>query len=145
MPSQVSAADASRRLNDLLHIGELGDAVDSIVARLDRSLRRPERQERYTCRDQVPLDSFPAPNYSLLELRHYMMGTVQFSSGCPYRCEFCDIPELYGRNPRLKTPEHVLAELDAMLAHGNPGIVFFVDELLDVVVDLRFFHCGVPG
>src|SRR5262249_8545803 len=46
----------------------------------------------------------------------------------PYRCEFCDIPELYGRNPRLKVPAQVTAELDAMLARRNPGGVYFVDD-----------------
>jgi radical SAM superfamily enzyme YgiQ (UPF0313 family) len=53
---------------------------------------------------------------------------VQFSSGCPYRCEFCDIPALYGRQPRLKMPEQILAELDAMLDAGIAGAVYFVDD-----------------
>ena len=53
---------------------------------------------------------------------------MQFSSGCPYRCEFCDIPALYGRQPRLKTPEQILAELDAMLDAGIAGAVYFVDD-----------------
>lgn len=46
----------------------------------------------------------------------------------PYHCEFCDIPELYGNNPRLKTPQQLVAELDAMLESGNPGAVYFVDD-----------------
>ncbi|HWO04437.1 MAG TPA: B12-binding domain-containing radical SAM protein, partial [Methylomirabilota bacterium] len=54
-------------------------------------------------------------------------SSVQFSSGCPYTCEFCDIPALYGRNPRLKTPEQVLAELDALVAGGAVAI-YFVDD-----------------
>jgi hopanoid C-2 methylase len=54
---------------------------------------------------------------------------LQFSSGCPYRCEFCDIPALYGRQPRLKTPEQLCAELDAMLAQGRyPTFIYFVDD-----------------
>ena len=62
-------------------------------------------------------------------LGRYLLGTLQFSSGCPYRCEFCDIPALYGRQPRLKTPEQITAELDAMLAQrGHPPIVYFVDD-----------------
>jgi radical SAM superfamily enzyme YgiQ (UPF0313 family) len=64
----------------------------------------------------------------LLDLTRYFLANVQFSSGCPYRCEFCDIPALYGRNPRVKTPAQVLAELDAMLEAGNPGAVYFVDD-----------------
>ena len=53
---------------------------------------------------------------------------MQYSSGCPYRCEFCDIPTLYGRQPRLKTPEQILAELDAMRDAGIAGAVYFVDD-----------------
>jgi hypothetical protein len=54
---------------------------------------------------------------------------MQFSSGCPYRCEFCDIPGLYGRQPRLKTPEQLIAELDAMRRQPeHPPVVYFVDD-----------------
>lgn len=53
---------------------------------------------------------------------------MQASSGCPFQCEFCDIPALYGRNPRLKTPEQVLRELDGMLMVGQPDAVYFVDD-----------------
>ena len=57
------------------------------------------------------------------------MCTLQFSSGCPYRCEFCDIPGLYGRQPRLKTPQQITAELDAMCAQKrHPTTVYFVDD-----------------
>ena len=56
------------------------------------------------------------------------MGSIQFSSGCPYDCEFCDIPRLYGRNPRLKTPEQVCAELDKLRAHGLAEAIYFVDD-----------------
>jgi len=113
---------------DLLHIGELGDATDALIARLDASVARPERQERYTTRERLPLTEFPLPAYDRVEIPRYFLASVQFSSGCPYRCEFCDIPELYGRNPRLKRPEQVTAELDAILARGNPGCVYFVDD-----------------
>ena len=113
---------------DLLHIGELGDAMDQLIEHLDNTIERPEQQIRFETRDRLPLDEFPIPAYHLLNLNQYFIANVQFSSGCPYRCEFCDIPELYGRNPRLKSPQQVLAELDAMLASGNPGAVYFVDD-----------------
>jgi radical SAM superfamily enzyme YgiQ (UPF0313 family) len=58
----------------------------------------------------------------------YFLANVQFSSGCPYKCEFCDIPELYGNNPRLKTPEQVIKELDEIVASGSIGAVYFVDD-----------------
>lgn len=113
---------------DILHIGELGDATDRTIEYLDQHAQRPETQIRFETKERLPLSQFPIPAYHLLNLNQYFMANVQFSSGCPYRCEFCDIPELYGRNPRLKTPEQVLAELDAMLASGNPGAVYFVDD-----------------
>jgi len=113
---------------DILHVGELGDATDRLIARLRDSVARPAEQEVYTTVERLALARFPLPAYHLLNLNDYFMGTVQFSSGCPFRCEFCDIPELYGRNPRLKTPRQVTQELDAMLARGNPGAVYFVDD-----------------
>jgi hopanoid C-2 methylase len=113
---------------DYLHLGELGDGTDRLIALLDADPRRPPAQIRCATDQRVPLDRFPVPAYRLARLDRYFIGSVQFSSGCPYRCEFCDIPALYGRNPRLKTPDQVLRELDAMLAHGAFGAVYFVDD-----------------
>jgi radical SAM superfamily enzyme YgiQ (UPF0313 family) len=113
---------------DLIHIGELGDATDAIIERIDTDLTRPESQLRFVTQERLPLNEFPIPAYYLADLNKYFLANVQFSSGCPYACEFCDIPELYGRNPRLKQPQQVLAELDAMLEAGNPGAIYFVDD-----------------
>ncbi|HMD03308.1 MAG TPA: cobalamin-dependent protein, partial [Candidatus Baltobacteraceae bacterium] len=104
---------------DYLHVGELGDATDALIARLEESVARPPAQVRYETGERLPLGDFPIPAYDLIDVAQYFLGSVQFSSGCPYRCEFCDIPELYGRNPRLKTPEQIVAELDAILANGG--------------------------
>ncbi|MEB3336333.1 MAG: B12-binding domain-containing radical SAM protein [Leptolyngbyaceae bacterium] len=113
---------------DILHLGELGDATDQMIEYIDLHSERPKAQMRFETKERLPLKEFPTPAYHLLNLNQYFLANVQFSSGCPYRCEFCDIPELYGQNPRLKTPEQVLAELDAMLESGNPGAVYFVDD-----------------
>lgn len=113
---------------DYLHIGELGDATDRLIERLDADAARPDAPVRLETRQRLPLAEFPAPAYHLAELDRYFIASAQFSSGCPYRCEFCDIPALYGRTPRLKTPAQVTAELDLMLRHGNPGAVYFVDD-----------------
>ncbi|ALF54267.1 Fe-S oxidoreductase [Nostoc piscinale CENA21] len=113
---------------DILHLGELGDASDRMIEYLDQHHQRPPQQIRFETKERLPLSEFPTPAYHLVNLNHYFLANVQFSSGCPYRCEFCDIPELYGRNPRMKTPEQVLAELDAMLESGNIGAVYFVDD-----------------
>ncbi len=72
----------------------------------------------------------PLPRFDLLKLEHYLHVGVQFSRGCPFSCEFCDIIELYGRVPRTKTNEQVLAELNALYALGYRGHVDFVDDNL---------------
>ncbi len=113
---------------DIVHVGELGDATRSLYAHLDETVERPREQLRFTTADRTPLTEFPVPAYHLINVKHYFLASVQFSSGCPYRCEFCDIPELYGRSPRLKTPEQVCRELDAIMAAGPPGAVYFVDD-----------------
>jgi hopanoid C-2 methylase len=114
---------------DIVHLGELGDATDKMVEYFDlNGSNRPEQQLRLETAERLPLNEFPTPAYDLVNVKNYFLGSIQFSSGCPFRCEFCDIPELYGRNPRLKDPEQVLRELDAMLASGNPGAVYFVDD-----------------
>jgi radical SAM superfamily enzyme YgiQ (UPF0313 family) len=113
---------------DLLHLGELGDATDDLIEYLDGHSDRPAQQIRFQTRERLPLDRFPIPAYHLIDLSQYFIGSIQFSSGCPYQCEFCDIPTLYGRHPRLKTPQQILAELDAMLESGNPGAIYFVDD-----------------
>jgi hopanoid C-2 methylase len=114
---------------DYIHIGELGDATDELVRILDASVTPPGSQVRLETRERVGLDQFPIPAYDLVPLGCYLIGSLQFSSGCPYRCDFCDIPALYGRQPRLKTPEQLTAELDAMLEQGNyPSVIYFVDD-----------------
>jgi hopanoid C-2 methylase len=113
---------------DYRHIGELGDATDAVIERIAADPGRPPEPVCLETRERLPLDRFPLPAYHLAEISRYFLGNVQFSSGCPYRCEFCDIPALYGRVPRLKTPQQVTAELDAMLARGNLGAVYFVDD-----------------
>ncbi len=113
---------------DYLHVGELGDATDALVARLAESTERPLAQVRFETVERHPLGDFPIPAYDKIDVSQYFLGSVQFSSGCPYRCEFCDIPELYGNNPRLKTPEQIVAELDAILANGGERAIYFVDD-----------------
>lgn len=112
---------------DLLHLGELGNATDRVIEWIDRHEGRPRTQLRFETSERLPLGSFPSPAYHLIDLRRYFLANIQFSSGCPYSCEFCDIPALYGRNPRLKMPDQVLTELDAIVAGGATS-VYFVDD-----------------
>jgi radical SAM superfamily enzyme YgiQ (UPF0313 family) len=127
--ASVSGAPELYPAYDYLHIGEIGDATDRLIARLDDSVAAPAAQQRFETNERLPLSDFPLPAYDLIRLNRYLIGSLQFSSGCPYRCEFCDIPALYGRQPRLKTPEQITAELDAMLAQSFcPPVVYFVDD-----------------
>ena len=125
----VSAAPEMYPGIDYLHIGEAGDATDALIAHLDRDVSRPGAQMQFKTGERLPLGDFPIPGYHHVRLGNYLIGSIQFSSGCPYQCEFCDIPGLYGRQPRLKAPEQIIAELDAMMAQpSRPQTVYFVDD-----------------
>src|SRR6201997_3204804 len=113
---------------DYLHVGELGDATDDLIARLAGDPARPAQHVVLKPVDRVAMTDFPLPAYELAETRKYFLGSIQYSSGCPYQCEFCDIPGLYGRNPRIKTPEQIIAELDKLRACGVTDSVYFVDD-----------------
>ena len=123
----VSAAPEDYGDIDLLHCGEVGDGTLELFRRLDETPARPEKQIIYRTVARLPMTDFPTPAYRLINIRQYLLGCVQYSSGCPFTCEFCDIPALYGRNPRLKTPQQILADLDELADGGTPSI-YFVDD-----------------
>jgi radical SAM superfamily enzyme YgiQ (UPF0313 family) len=123
----VSATPEEYSEVDLLHCGEVGDATLALFQRLDETVERPARSIVYRTTDRLPMAEFPKPAYRLIDIRQYLLGSVQYSSGCPYLCEFCDIPALYGRTPRFKQPAQVLAELDE-LADGGAPYIYFVDD-----------------
>ena len=79
---------------------------------------------------QVDVTKTPKPRFDLLKFEQYMYLGVQYSRGCPFTCEFCDIIELYGRVPRMKAPEQMLAELESLYQLGYRGHVDFVDDNL---------------
>jgi hopanoid C-2 methylase len=125
----VSAAPDTYPDFDYLHIGEIGDATDRLIARLGETIAPPPRQMRFETRERLPMSDFPMPAYHQIRIEQYLLGTLQFSSGCPYRCEFCDIPQLYGRQPRLKSPAQLLGELDFIVSQkGFPASIYFVDD-----------------
>ncbi len=70
----------------------------------------------------------PIPRFDLLDFDAYDSMSVQFSRGCPFQCEFCDIIVLYGRKPRTKTPEQLIAELDCLYQLGWRRAIFMVDD-----------------
>ncbi len=92
------------------------------------ALEKGETQGVFRTLEKPDVSETPVPRYDLLELDAYDSMSVQFSRGCPFQCEFCDIIVLYGRKPRTKTPEQLLAELDFLYELGWRRSVFMVDD-----------------
>ena len=84
---------------------------------------------RYQQDERTDMTTVPLPRFDLVDMRHYAFASLQFSRGCPFRSEFCDIIVVFGRRPRIKNPDQVVAELDALRATGA-RIVFVVDDNL---------------
>ncbi len=82
----------------------------------------------YSTTQWADVTTTPAPLWELIDLCHYASMNIQYSRGCPYDCEFCDITVLYGRVPRTKTIEQIIKEMEQLLRLGWRGHVFFVDD-----------------
>jgi len=102
--------------------------VEEIMADFLTAWRRGDRQGVFSSQTFPDIHNSPVPRFDLLKLQHYMHVGVQYSRGCPFKCEFCNINELNGRVPRLKTSEQMLRELDALHALGYRGHVDIVDD-----------------
>jgi len=105
----------------------LNEAEITLPQFLD-DLKKGQAKRLYQSFDFADITQTPAPDYSLLELKKYATACIQYSRGCPYDCEFCDITALFGRRVRTKTPEQIIAELDYLYQLGWRGSVFFVDD-----------------
>ena len=108
----------------------LGEAEGILAAFID-AWRSGQRHGRFRAEKfKADITTTPIPRFDLLGINQYLWVGVQFSRGCPFTCEFCDIIELYGRVPRSKTTAQMLAELQALYDTGHRGIVNFVDDNL---------------
>ena len=105
----------------------IGEAETSIP-HLIQDLVRGEPKKRYQGGDRPDITRTPPPRWDLLKQRHYVSMAVQYSRGCPYNCEFCDIIILNGRIPRTKTPSQLLTEFELLYLRGWRGPVFIVDD-----------------
>jgi radical SAM superfamily enzyme YgiQ (UPF0313 family) len=94
--------------------------LDAIAKGIDRAIFRALEKPDVT--------QSPKPRFDLLERDAYFAMAIQFSRGCPFQCEFCDITNLYGRKPRTKEPSQVLAELQTLYDLGWRGTIFMVDD-----------------
>ena len=92
------------------------------------AINRGEKSGIFRTTEKPDVTITPVPRYDLLELDAYDSMSVQFSRGCPFQCEFCDIIVLYGRKPRTKSPEQLLKELDYLYDLGWRRGVFMVDD-----------------
>lgn len=115
---------------DLLHVGELGDGTDALLEYLRSGAGKPRAQVVFKTTRILPLDEQPMPARSLIDVNAYLVQPVQFSVGCPFSCEFCDIPIIYGRVARLKSGRRVVQELEAVYRSGFVGTILFVDDNL---------------
>lgn len=70
----------------------------------------------------------PAPSWNLIKMKRYASMSIQFSRGCPFNCEFCNVTALFGHKSRLKTPRQIILELDIIYTSGWRGSIFFVDD-----------------
>jgi len=93
-----------------------------------KDLQKGTPRHLYTTREWPDLHETPIPLWGLLNMKDYASMNIQYSRGCPFNCEFCDIIVLNGRVPRTKTKEQVLAELTSLYDHGWKHSVFFVDD-----------------
>ncbi len=101
---------------------------DEVFGDIARDLEEGTARRLYEIPDKPDVTRNPAPRFDLLKLNCYASMSVQFSRGCPFQCEFCDIIILYGRKPRTKLPAQMLAELDTLLSLGWRKQVFMVDD-----------------
>ena len=104
--------------------------AESIWPRFCRDFERGEPAPLYRETEAVDLRDSPVPRFDLLKLDRYSTATVQFSRGCPYLCEFCDIIVMFGRKPRHKTPEQIGRELDRLRELGVHDVFFVADNLI---------------
>ena len=113
-------------------------------------------QRVYTTTEFPDIRQTPAPVWQLVNLKHYDTVSIQFSRGCPYNCDFCNVTALLGHRPRLKTAPQIVAELDSLYALGWRKNIFFVDdnfignkkqlksEVLPALIEWRKGKIGMP-
>jgi radical SAM superfamily enzyme YgiQ (UPF0313 family) len=105
-------------------LGEVENTMPRFLADLSAGTAR----RVYLPEDRPDLDTTPIPAWDLLRMKDYAEMSIQYSRGCPFDCDFCDITTLFGRKVRTKSAERLIAELDALNDRKWRGTVFFVDD-----------------
>ncbi len=109
---------------DHIFVGEVEATLPEFLDDLEHDCAK----RVYKAAERPALSATPIPDFRLAELPQYSDMSVQYSRGCPFNCEFCDIIEIYGRVPRTKSNKQMIAELDALVRVGWRGEVFIVDD-----------------
>ena len=112
-------------LADVIFVGEAEDTWPQFLAEWAQG----QHAARYEQAEKTDMSRVPAPRLDLLKMSRYAFGSVQFSRGCPFQCEFCDIIVIFGRRPRIKTSAQIIAELEGLRAQ-KVSIAFIVDDNL---------------
>jgi radical SAM superfamily enzyme YgiQ (UPF0313 family) len=112
-------------LADVIFIGEAETTWPQFLEEWAEGRHR----HRYEQLEPTDMTRVPVPRYDLLKVKNYLFSSIQFTRGCPFQCEFCDIIIMFGRKPRLKTSAQVIAELEAMRKQ-HMRIAFIVDDNL---------------
>ncbi len=123
-PFASSEPEILLRVADHVVVGEPDEVFPEIAADIERGTAK----RLYVISDKPDISKTPLPRFDLLKLGKYASMAVQFSRGCPFQCEFCDIITIYGRKPRTKRPGQLLAELDRLFELGWRDQVFIVDD-----------------
>jgi radical SAM superfamily enzyme YgiQ (UPF0313 family) len=113
-------------LADVIFVGE----GDLSWPQFLREWEEGHYRARYVQAEVTDLTQLPLPRLELLKPQHYLFGSLQISRGCPFTCEFCDIIVTFGRKPRHKSSEQVLAELDSQLRAGLKVVLVVDDNLI---------------
>ena len=105
-------------------LGEAEEVMPALVSDMEQGTLKPI----YKASGRPEITHVPVPRWDLVDMRNYVTMSVQFSRGCPFDCEFCDIIVMNGRVPRTKTPEQLVGELEALRSRGWKEMVFIVDD-----------------
>jgi radical SAM superfamily enzyme YgiQ (UPF0313 family) len=137
---------------DFFVLNEAEETLPPFIADLEGGTVR----RIYATSEYPDIEQTPAPRWDLVDVDRYASMSIQFSRGCPYQCEFCNVTALFGHRPRTKTAKQIIAELDGLYKLGWRGPVFFVDdnlignkrsvksELLPALIEWRADKRGMP-
>jgi radical SAM superfamily enzyme YgiQ (UPF0313 family) len=133
----------------------LNEAEETLAPFL-RDLEQGQARRVYTSADFPDIHQTPVPLWELVNLKHYDRVSIQFSRGCPFNCDFCNVTALLGHRPRTKTAVQIIAELESLYTLGWRKSIFFVDdnfignrkqiksEVLPALIEWRKGKTGMP-